>query len=723
MPPRLTCLVIFSVCLFGSAFGANTFFVAPTGSDNPPNDGSAALPFREIQRALVGINAGDTVLVADGQYKGFDVASLAGSAANPITIKAQGSNAVVNVTADRADNRDTIFVTFSSYIVIDGLQSSNANRSAMRIDQCQHITARNCVFGNNLTWGIFTDFSDDLLLDGNECFGSVQQHGIYVSNTCSNPIVRGNRLHDNFANGLHMNGDVSQGGAGVITNALVENNIIYGNGAGGGSGINCDGVQNSLFRNNLIYAAHGAGITLYQTDASAPSINATVINNTIDVASNGKWAIQIHNGSSGAVVFNNIFLTHHSFHGSIHLTVPADQQGLICDYNILTTNNNVATPDDDSTNLTFTQWKGLGFDTHSIQATQDACFVNWSGADYHLSATSPALDKGIGTLGGKTPPPTDKEEITRPQNSVYDMGAYEFSIGGGGGGTPPGVTLSSGPVANPNPAMVNQTVAFGAAATGGTGTLTYAWNFGDSTTGTGASVSHTYGAAGIFNAIVTVTDTATGSATGNISVTVNPLGTVGNCSGNATAIVGSGPDSDCDGFSDAFELAVGTDPNIGANTPTGTSITAADIQTLTISKASIKLNFAKANSDTISFSGTVAIPAGFNPGGAKTFFIAGGVIKTLTLTAKGRGLSGGDSIRVSLKLKKKIVQMNPVAKFSATFKKGQFAATLAGVGLTNANAKAAPVMVPFTFIFNNVVYQKTQAMSYTARKGKSGSAK
>lgn len=717
------CLLFFCTCLFSTAFSATTFFVAPTGNDNAPNDGSAGLPFREIRRALTGIAAGDTVLVADGQYKGFNVDTLAGTAANPITIKAQGSNAVINITTDRSDNRDTIYVTFSSYIVIDGLHSSNANRSAMRIDQSQHITARNCVFGNNATWGIFTDFADDLLLESNECFGSVTQHGIYVSNTCTNPTVRGNKLHDNFANGLHMNGDVSQGGAGVITNALVENNIIYGNGAGGGSGINCDGVQNSVFRNNLIYAAQGAGITLYQTDASAPSINATVINNTIDVASNGKWAIQIHNGSSGAVVFNNIFLTHHASRGSIHLTVPADQQGLICDYNILTTNTNVTTPDDDSSNLTFTQWQAKGFDTHSIQATQDACFVNWVGADYHLSATSPALDKGIGTLGGKTPPTTDREGITRPQNSIYDIGAYEFSVGGSGSGGGTAVTLSSGPTANPNPAMVNQPVAFTAAATGGTGALTYTWNFGDSTTGTGASTTHTYAASGTFNAVVTVTDTANGNATGNINVTVNPLGTVGNCSGNATAVVGSGPDSDCDGFSDSFETAVGTDPSNGGITPTGMPATASDIQPLIISKASIKLNFAKSNSDSISFSGTVAVPAGYNPNGAKTFFIAGGVIKTLTLTSKGRAASGGDSIKISLKSKMKVVQPNPAAKYSVAFKKGQFAATLASLGLTSSVAKAAPVQVPFTFIFNGVVYQNTRAMSYTNRNGKSGLAK
>src|SRR6185295_2952468 len=142
--------------------------------------------------ALTLVQAGDTVLVADGQYKGFDVDSLNGNASALITIQAQGTNAQVNITTDRSDNRDTIFVSMSSYIVIDGFRSFTANRAAMRIDQSAHITARNCVFGNNARWGLFTDFADDLLIEKNECYGSVAEHGIYVSNTCARPTVRGN---------------------------------------------------------------------------------------------------------------------------------------------------------------------------------------------------------------------------------------------------------------------------------------------------------------------------------------------------------------------------------------------------------------------------------------------------------------------------------------------------------------------------------------------------
>src|SRR5207249_11420244 len=122
---------------------------------------------------------------------------------------------------------------------------------------------------NNATWAIFTDFSDNTLLQNNECYASQTQHGIYVSNSSNNPTVRGNRLHDNYAVGLHMNGDLSQGGTGLITGALVENNIIYNNGVGGGAGINMDGVQNSTVRNNLLYNNHATGIACFQIAGAA----------------------------------------------------------------------------------------------------------------------------------------------------------------------------------------------------------------------------------------------------------------------------------------------------------------------------------------------------------------------------------------------------------------------------------------------------------------------
>jgi hypothetical protein len=91
----------------------------------------------------------------------------------------------------------------------------------------------------------------------------MEEHGIYVSNSGDRPVVRGNRLHDNAGAGVQLNADLSAGGDGIITDALIENNVIYGNGSAGGAAINLDGVQDSVVRNNLLYDNHATGIVNY----------------------------------------------------------------------------------------------------------------------------------------------------------------------------------------------------------------------------------------------------------------------------------------------------------------------------------------------------------------------------------------------------------------------------------------------------------------------------
>src|SRR5262245_7060286 len=68
---RRVALVFGIACLAGAVPGAPqrggaTYHVSPTGSDSNP--GSAARPFRTIQKAANGVKPGDTVLVDDGVY-------------------------------------------------------------------------------------------------------------------------------------------------------------------------------------------------------------------------------------------------------------------------------------------------------------------------------------------------------------------------------------------------------------------------------------------------------------------------------------------------------------------------------------------------------------------------------------------------------------------------------------------------------------------------------
>ncbi len=398
-----------------SAFGATTYYVSASGSDS--NSGTQAAPFRQIRAAIAVMQPGDTALVGDGSYLGFTMSGMNGTASAPITIKATGTGAQVTVTTDRTDNRDTILISLSSYIVIDGLTSFNANRAAVRIDQSPHVTAKNGKFGNNTTWGIFTDFSDYLDLENNECYGSVQQHGIYVSNTCTNPIVRGNRCHDNYGSGIHMNGDVSQGGAGIITGALVENNIIYNNGVGGGSGINMDGVQSSVIRNNLIYNNHASGISAYQIDAAQGPKNDEFYHNTVDMASDARWALHIEQTAGPMTVRNNILNNLNPNHGGIDFNTPNDIANTDSGYNIM----DRVSPDDSSV-VSLADWQSQGHEAGSFSATDSSLFAASGSGNYHLKAGSPAIDKGQ-TLSSVT---VDMEGHSRPQGAASDIGCYEY---------------------------------------------------------------------------------------------------------------------------------------------------------------------------------------------------------------------------------------------------------------------------------------------------------
>jgi parallel beta-helix repeat protein len=246
---------------------------------------------------------------------------------------------------------------------------------------------------------------------------SLDEHGIYVSNSGDRPVIRNNVVHDNHANGIHMNGDQSQGGDGIITGALVENNVIRGNGAGGGSGINMDGVSDSVVRNNVVFNHHSSGISLYRIDGGAGSRNNLVVNNTFITAADGRWAVNISNGSTGNTVRNNILYTFHSFRGAISID-SSSRPGFVSDSNSVMDRFST---DGGNTRITLAQWQALGYDLQSFIAVPADHFVD-PNADLHLLADSPAIDAGT-TMQA---PPNDLEGTPRPLGAGIDLGAYEY---------------------------------------------------------------------------------------------------------------------------------------------------------------------------------------------------------------------------------------------------------------------------------------------------------
>src|SRR5207245_1619876 len=289
--------------------------------------------------------------------------TTSGTASNPITFQAE-PDAIVDT--QNPITPDGINLEGASYVVIEGFTVTGVPRAGIRAVLNHHVVIRGNIGDSNGRWGILTGFSDHLLIEHNVMSRSLAEHGIYVGNSGDRPVIRGNVVWGNHANGIHMNGDVSQGGDGIITGALGEAKTIYDNGLGGGSGINCDGVQSSVFRNNLLYGNPAGGISLYRIDGAQPARNNQILHNTIVQASDGRWAINIQNASTGNVVRNNILYNQHPCRG--RTAASADSlPGFVSDTNVIMDR---FSRDGGDTRIALSAWRtATGQDLHSCIAT------------------------------------------------------------------------------------------------------------------------------------------------------------------------------------------------------------------------------------------------------------------------------------------------------------------------------------------------------------------
>jgi parallel beta-helix repeat protein len=425
-------LGISAVACGAHAVPAAVYYVSPTGSDSGP--GSATQPWLTLQNAANHVQAGDAVNVAAGNYAGFVMGwdtSISGTASAPITFSA-AAGAVINArnshTGDGIDLEPGC-----NYITIQGFTIQNPTgggitRAGIRVTGSDGVIVRNNTADNCGTWGIFTSHANNVLVEHNTASHAQTQHGIYISNASVGPVVRGNTVFGNAGCGIHFNGDLSQGGTGVITNGIVEQNVVHDNGISGGSAINCDGLQDSVIRNNLLYANHAGGIALFDIDAAAGATNNQVVNNTIINAADSRNAININSGSTGNTLFNNIIfdLNSSSLRGAIAITSDS-QSGFLSDYNFLDPRFLV----NDSAQ-TLSQWRATGNDTHSTPLTlsqMQSLFGNYGGNDYTLATHSAAIDAGVsGLLNGSVlmpAPGNDLAGVSRPQGPAYDVGSYE----------------------------------------------------------------------------------------------------------------------------------------------------------------------------------------------------------------------------------------------------------------------------------------------------------
>jgi PKD repeat protein len=214
-----------------------------------------------------------------------------------------------------------------------------------------------------------------------------------------------------------------------------------------------------------------------------------------------------------------------------------------------------------------------------------------------------------------------------------------------------------------------------AATDAGVNSLTYTWNFDDETTGAGSTVTHTYTSPGVYNVTVTVSNGAT-STSATVTVIINPT-------------------------SDT------TDPT-----------------QFKVLKSSVKFTFDnKTNADSMSFSGTLPVATGFEPNQKILNVYIGGYTSTFTLSSKGKDSINTDSITLSGKLSKTGGYSASPVKFTYSVKKQNLFDDLQEFGFSNATVTGQSITVPVLMDLAGDGYLADVTLTYTAKKGKTGSAK
>ncbi|MFO0867410.1 MAG: Calx-beta domain-containing protein [Pirellulales bacterium] len=390
-----------------------TLWVSNAGSD-VAGDGSQAHPWKSLAYAASQVGPGDYVNVEAGNYQGFQI-TTDGRPDAPITFHAEPG--VVIDEPNPENLLDGINLEGADHVVIEGFQVHDMPRTGIRSVLNTGAVIRGNQVDHNGYWGILTGWSENLLVENNVASRSIAEHGIYISNSSDDAIIRHNIVWGNHDSGIQFNADGGLEGDGVHSRNLIEGNVIFANGTGGGAAINLDGFQDGIVRNNLLYDNHSTGIVLYVAFGAEGSRDNLVVNNTVVQAADARWAVLIENESTGNTLRNNIFYHPNSDRGSIRIDA-SSLPGLDSDYNALVDRFTAG----GWQTIDFTSWQAsTGQDTHSFLADPGQLFVDAAQANFQLAAASPALDVGDAAVA----PAHDLYQHVRPMGAGVDLGALE----------------------------------------------------------------------------------------------------------------------------------------------------------------------------------------------------------------------------------------------------------------------------------------------------------
>lgn len=347
----------------------------------------------------------------------------------------------------------------------------------------------NGVYVNQSTWECFSFGSSnptnnirDITLDNCKCYYPSNNHGVwfgYAESGCLNIVVKNSYISNTELEGIYMGHynylsdtitgvvieyntivdcgltgegdiDIKPGCYGAIVRynthyrTIGQNNgrvsgvvissdatQVYGNefynldeGSndwGFGIYIHADGdgstgktITSCLVYNNLIYGNDRSGIKVGATKSGHPISGLKILNNTI--TGNTRYGLQLQAASTTITVAefkNNIVYSNTLY----EMYVTSGITFTDCDYNLYYRGQGNSWYYQGA-EKTWAQWQALGFDANGVNS--DPSLDGNYEAD---SPSDPSVDQGADLSGTFT---IDKDGVTRPVGSAWDIGAYEY---------------------------------------------------------------------------------------------------------------------------------------------------------------------------------------------------------------------------------------------------------------------------------------------------------
>jgi parallel beta-helix repeat protein len=416
------------------------YYVATNGSDSNP--GTLEKPWRTIQYGVNQISAGETLYVRGGEYQEYVTVSRSGTSGNPIEVRAYpGETPVIDGNSYQLPNTWGAMLKLSgSYIEVTGFEVRNSDYIGVLLAGAHNrVSEMNVHHGKENGILITGDYG---IVENSEVWLNCLSNrngvatrsgwasGLSAARHPNNAVIRNNKVHDNWGEGLSTY---------EANGTLIEGNEVYDNYTGN---IYISDVTNVVVQRNLVYTTGDTevnqgprvGIMVGDELYNPASSDITIINNIVYGAyRNFYWWQGVKGGGMKNIeVVNNTFV---NSRGSENIRINCGEHS-----NTMIANNLVV--QEDGTAIALVCGGGLTIENNlwskrpptSARGNGDVVgdpelmlpvgggFVQPDLNFFKFSNTSPAIDHG------KVIASVQEDFFQQQRDNMPDIGAYEVQV-------------------------------------------------------------------------------------------------------------------------------------------------------------------------------------------------------------------------------------------------------------------------------------------------------